>query len=200
MNKQEFLTELQKRLSGLPKDDIAERAAFYEEIIEDHMEDGITEEEAVAEIGTVDSVVEQIMAETPLAKLVKEKVKPKRRLKTWEIILLAVGSCVWVPLLAAAIVIVLSLYIVIWTVVICVYAADLALAAGAVICWINIVTYFSSGNPAGAFFAAGAGLICAGCAILLFFANIWITKKIVKLSGKIMLGIKSLFIRKGDKK
>ncbi len=33
MNKQEFLTDLRKALSGLPQDDIEERIAFYGEMI-----------------------------------------------------------------------------------------------------------------------------------------------------------------------
>ena len=35
MNKQEFLAELRKGLSGLPQDDIEERLTFYNETLED---------------------------------------------------------------------------------------------------------------------------------------------------------------------
>ena len=47
MNKQEFLAQLRKGLSGLPKEDIDERLTFYSEMIDDRMEDGIPEETAV---------------------------------------------------------------------------------------------------------------------------------------------------------
>ncbi|MBQ7372922.1 MAG: DUF1700 domain-containing protein [Blautia sp.] len=196
MNRAEFLEGIQKRLSGFPQEDIDERISFYGEMIDDRMEDGITEEEAIAGIGTVDLVVEQIMSETPLAKLVKEKVKPKRRLKAWEIILLVLGSPVWVPLVLAAIVVVLALYIVLWAVVICVYAADLSMAAGVVSSVVSILLYLKSGNIAGIFFAIGLGFVCAGGAILLFFASKWITKAVLKLSKRILLWIKSLFVGK----
>ena len=33
MNKQEFLAQLRKELTGLPKDDIDERLTFYSEMI-----------------------------------------------------------------------------------------------------------------------------------------------------------------------
>lgn len=196
MSREEFLTELQKRLSGLPQGDIDERIAFYGEMIDDRMEDGITEEEAVAEIGTVDLVVEQIMSETPLAKLVKEKVKPKRRLRTGEIVLLVLGSPVWVPLIAAFIVVVLSLYIVIGAAVVCVYTTDISMAAGVLSCVISVVLSLKSGNFAGVFFAAGMGMVCAGCAILLFFASVWISKSVLKLPAKVLMEIKSLFVGK----
>ena len=78
MNKQEFLAQLREGLNGLPQEDIDERIAFYGEMIDDRLEDGLTEEEAVEAIGTTDEVVAQIIADTPLTKLVKERVKPKR--------------------------------------------------------------------------------------------------------------------------
>ena len=65
MNKDSFLNELRARLAGLPQADIEERIAFYNEMINDRMEDGLTEEEAVEEIGSVDEIVGQIMAEIP---------------------------------------------------------------------------------------------------------------------------------------
>ena len=120
MDKNAFLDELREKLSGLPEEDIEERVAFYREMIDDRIEDGVPEEEAVEGVGTVDSVVEQIMSEIPLSKLVREKVKPKRSLKAWEIVLLVLGSTVWIPLLVAAAAVVFAVYIVIWAVVICV--------------------------------------------------------------------------------
>ncbi len=38
----------------------------------------------------------------PLAKIVKEKIKPKHELKAWEVILIILGSPVWIPLLITA--------------------------------------------------------------------------------------------------
>ena len=53
MNKETFLSELKKGLSGLPADDVNERLAFYGEMIDDRVEESMSEEEAVAGIGTV---------------------------------------------------------------------------------------------------------------------------------------------------
>lgn len=111
MNKQEFLGALKKRLSGLPKNEIEERLAFYGEMIDDRTEDGRTEEEAVAEIGGADEIAAQIIADIPLTRLVKEKIKPKRRLKTWEIVLIVLGSPIWLSLAIAAAAVFFSMYI-----------------------------------------------------------------------------------------
>ena len=50
--------ELGRALEGLPKDDIIEKLSFYEEMIADYMEEGMTETQAVASVGTVDDVAE----------------------------------------------------------------------------------------------------------------------------------------------
>lgn len=196
MNKERFLEEFRRRLSGLPQEDIEERVAFYSEMIDDRMEDGIPEEEAVAGIGPIDVIVEQIMSEIPLAKLVKEKVRPKRSLKAWELALLVLGSPVWIPIVIAALALLLSAYVVIWSVVVCIYAADLSLAAGAFTGVLGIAAFLREGSPAGAFFSLGTGMACAGLAILLFFVCVWITKEIIKLTGRMLLGLKASFIGK----
>ena len=83
MSKQEFLAALEQGLAGFPREDVDERLAFYSEMIDDRTEEIGSEEAAVAEIGTVDDVVSQIMSEIPLTKIVKERVKPKQGLKAW---------------------------------------------------------------------------------------------------------------------
>lgn len=196
MDKTQFLDELKRRLSGLPQSELDERLLFYSEMIDDRMEDGLTEEEAVAGIGSVDEVVEQIMAEIPLSRLVKEKVRQRHGLKAWEILLLVLGSPVWLPLLAAAFAVCLSLYLVLWAVLISVWAVDLSLAVSAVGGLFMAAFHMLKGNPAGAAFMLGAALVCAGFAILLFFACLKLTKGLMRLTKKMLLGIKAMFMGK----
>ena len=56
MLKQEFLAQLRDALCGLPQRDIDERLTFYSEMIDDRMEEGLSEEEAVAAVGSVDEI------------------------------------------------------------------------------------------------------------------------------------------------
>lgn len=107
MSKQEFLERLRKGLSGLPQNDIEERLTFYSEMIEDRKEDGISEEEAVSAVGTVDEIVAQVVSEIPLVKIAKERIKPKRRLSVGEIVLLILGSPIWLSLGIAAFAVIL---------------------------------------------------------------------------------------------
>ena len=196
MDKAQFLDELKRRLSGLPKSDLDERLLFYSEMIEDRMEDGLTEEEAVAGIGSVDEIIEQLMAEIPLSRLVNEKVKQRRSLKAWEILLLVLGSPVWLPLLIAAFAVCLSLYIVLWAVLISVWAVDLSLAVSAVGGLFMAAFDLVKSNPAGAAFMLGAAIVCAGLTILLFFGCLELTRGLLRLTKKMLLGVKAMFIGK----
>ena len=131
MCKAEVVALLREKLCGLPEKDIEERVGFYAEMIDDRMEEGLTEAVAVADMGDVEDVVSQILAETPLARLVKEKIKPKRRLRAWEIVLLALGSPIWLALLISVFAVVLSLYVSTWAVVVSLWACFASFAASA---------------------------------------------------------------------
>ena len=124
MTKNEFLEQLRRGLSGLPMEDIDERLNFYSEMIDDRIEEGLSEAEAVSAVGSVSDIVSQILRETPLTKLVKEKVKPAKPLKWWAIVLIVLGSPIWLSLLIAAAVIVLAVYVVLWSLDVSLWAVD----------------------------------------------------------------------------
>lgn len=196
MNKQEFLAELRKGLSGLPQVDIEERLSFYGEMIDDRMEEGLSEHEAVSAIGSVKDVISQILADTPIAKLVKEKVKPSRAIKVWEIVLLVLGSPIWLSLLIAVCVVILSVYIVLWSVIISLWSVEASLAACSLGGVVAGIVFAIQGNVLTGIAMLGAGICCAGLSILLGFGCKAATKGILILTKKIALGIKSLFIGK----
>ena len=80
MTKNDFLKELEKGLSGLPKNDISERLDFYGEMIDDRMEEGFTESDAVAACGSVDEIVSQTLNDIPLKKIVKERLSKRKKI------------------------------------------------------------------------------------------------------------------------
>lgn len=196
MNKQEFLLALRGALADLPEADIKASLDYYAEIIDDQMEEGISEADAVASLGSVVAVAEQILLDMPLPKLVKARVKPKRRLRAWEIVLIAVGSPVWFPILLALIVVVLAVYVVLWSLVVSIYAVDVALAACLLGGIGGGVGLFIAGNPFSALFLLGAGLVCGGLSIFLFFGCKAATKGTVLLTRKMLIGVKKCFVRK----
>lgn len=198
MTKQEFLTALREALTGLPPSDVEERADFYAEMIDDRMEDGISEKEAVAAIGSVEEIVLQIVDEYPIGKLVKQRIKPKRRLNAWEIVLLALGSPIWLSLLIAFVAIVLSLYAVLWSVIVAFWSVFAALFGSSLGTLAGGVYLLCTGNtPTGLVFVAAA-FVCAGLAIFSFFGCMAATKGAACLTKSVLLAIKKACMRKGE--
>lgn len=196
MDKQTFLAQLRKGMSGLPQEDVEERLTFYSEMIDDRMEEGCTEAEAVAEIGPVEEVLAQIVADIPLTKLVKEKMKPKHTLKAWEIVLLVLGSPLWLSLLVSAAAIVVSFYGVVWSVILSLWLVESALIGSALSGVVLGTVFACRGNVLAGIAVIGVGLACAGLSIFLFFGCKEVTKGLLRLTGKLILTLKNCFVKK----
>ena len=196
MNKQEFLKELRKGLCGLPTEDIEERIIFYSEMIDDRMEDGLSEEEAVLAIGSPEEIAAHIIAETPFVKIAKERIKAKRRLGAGEIVLLALGSPIWLSLGISLFSVILSLYISLWAVIISlwsVFASFAGCAFGGVAACVILAV---AGNGASGIAILATGLICAGLSIFMFYGCRAVTNGALVPAGKLAMRIKNCFIKK----
>ena len=196
MTKLEFILALHDRLYGLPQDEVEEYLRFYTEMIEDRMEDGLLEEEAVAAVGTVDEIISQILADIPLAKIAKEKMKPQRRLKVWEIVLLALGSPIWFSLVIAAFTALFSLYVSLWSVVISLWACFVSLAACALAGALSCAVFVIGGNGLTGIAMLGAGIVCAGLSVFMFYGCKAATKGTILLTKRFGVWMKRCFIKK----
>ena len=181
MTKLQFLFALRDRLAGLPQNDIEERLRFYSEMIEDRMEEGLSEEEAVAAVGSVDEIASQITAEIPST----TKKTAKRHLKTWEIILLILGAPLWVSLLIAVFSIVLSVYISAWAVIVSLWSAFVSVAACALGGVVGGVVLVIGKHSLPGIALIGAGALCAGISIFLFVGCKMATKGLISLTKHI---------------
>ena len=198
MNKQEFLTRLKQELSGLPKEDIEERLAFYEEMIDDRIEEGVSEEEAVLAMGDIEEIVSRIIADIPFIKIAKKRIKPDRRMKSWEIILLILGSPIWLSLLIVAFAIALSIYVSIWAIDISLWSVFASLIGG-VLGGIGAgIVFMCTNNVYSGLIMIAGGLVCVGLAILMFYGCVATTKGLAIATKKIAIGIKNLFIKKEE--
>ena len=121
MTKKDFLAALRRKLRAVPQAELRERLGFYSEIIDDKMEEGLTEGEAVADVGNIDEIAEQILAEVEIpTKGGKAPASP------WQIVLLIIGSPVWLSIL-------ISVYAVMWSVVITLWAVEIPMLIFAMI-------------------------------------------------------------------
>jgi uncharacterized membrane protein len=196
MNKLEFTEALRAKIAGLPEKDIDERIAFYCEMIDDRIEDGLSEEEAIEDIGSVEDIAAQIISEIPLSKIVKNHLEPKRKMAAWEIALIIVSFPIWLPLIAAIFAIVISIYAALWSVVVsiwAVFASFVGSGVGGILA--GTVVAITASIPSGLFLIF-AGILLAGLSILLFFGSLGTTRGMTWLTKRIALWIKKLFIRK----
>ena len=200
MNKEEYLSAVWERIGYLPPEDIRRSLDYYRELIDDRMEEGMTEAQAVAAMPTVEEAAAQILADaptppppppTPQPAYAPEPEPPRRRLGAWAIILLILGSPVWLPLVLTAGVLVLVAYILVWVLVVTLFAVVFSFGAANIAWVIYGVIQLVTGGILQAMFYFGAALIGGGIVELLIPAS----KRLIK--GVIYLG-KLPFRRKGD--
>jgi len=186
MTKDRFIGELRSLLLGLPRREIEERIVFYSEMIDDRMEDGMPEDEAVELIGDVREVAAQIAAGFTAINDEKNNIKPKRKMGAMEIMLIVIGSPIWLSLLLSAIAVCISIYAVIWALVATLWAVWSSFVVCAFSGLLAGTIFAVGGNAATGFAVIGMSMLLAGAAIFLFYGCVAATKGTVVLSKKLI--------------
>ena len=196
MTKTEFISLLRQKLSELPKRELEEQISFYSEMIDDRIEDGKSEAEAVAELGTADEIAALIISEVPLLSIAKEKIRKKGRPTPIVIALLALGSPIWLSLTASLFAVLLSTYAVLWSVIIVLWSVFASLVAVAPACILLSVIALIGKNGILGIACIGISLLSAGLAVFVFFGCKAATVDMARLSKAIVLKIKTALVRK----
>ena len=89
MNRYDFKHQLARRLVDLPEEELATTLSFFDEMIDDRLDEGMTEEQAVADLGDLDEIANRILAEMSPFERVKQKLKPKRPISGGQWVLIA---------------------------------------------------------------------------------------------------------------
>ena len=195
MTKIQFLSVLQDRLRGLPDREIGESLEYYSEMIDEHIEEGMGEEDAVALIGAPKQVAEKILSEASLISIIKGRAK-NRKLSAWEWTLIILGSPIWLALLVSVIAVVISVYAVFWSVWISVFAAAVAICVsslGGVV--LAVVAFWQANSGVGIFFV-GATMALLGLGVLALYGCGYLLRAILWISKKTWLFIKSCFVKR----
>lgn len=197
MTKYDFLNALRKELAGMKAEDIEKSVQFYSELIDDSMENGQTEEEAVASLGSLEDIVRQICSENEPEE--DTAVEPEmnaeqtettyRKLTTLEIILLIVTIPVWGGLLIG----ILGVYISLWGVVIGLYATAGSLTVAGIAAAVSAP--FIHAGLAVILMQIGVGLLMTGISIPFFMLDNMISKLLVLLVKWTIHSVRELFRR-----
>lgn len=180
MTKQEFLKRLGNLLACLPADQVREAQAFYAEAIDDRMEDGVSEEDAVASMGTPGEVAEAILDDLPPVPRAVAKTRRKSTVLLWVLVIL--GSPIWLSLGAAFVITVAAIYAAIWILAASVWIVALAFAATGPVFWVLAIDGVLIGHMAFAIAFLGIGLCTLGVGLLLGAAAFAATKSLARVS------------------
>ena len=196
MTKNDFLTQLKLSLNGLPTDDIRQWTEYYSEMIDDRIDEGLSEAEAVVQLGSISEITTQILSQTPMQHIVKERLKPKRELKSWQIVLIILGFPLWLPVIVAIIGVVISVYAVLWAVIISLFAVAVSIIAAFVGLIIAVGATIVSGDFPVAIALLGFALVVLGIGILSTIGCVIITKYFARISKKLWLFLKGCFVKR----
>lgn len=197
MTKADFLRLLERALAQLSDEERQKNLEYYSELLDDMMEEGMTEAEATAKLGSPNQIAQNILQEMPLSKLVSTRMKPRSGWTPLAIVLAVVGSPVWVPLLLAAVAVVLALFVSIWALGFAAVAVVIALAVAVVAAPIFAVRAAVMTLPLG-LMLLGAGLVLLGLCVLGGLMAVELCKLLWQLTVWLAHKIKGLFIRKEE--
>lgn len=195
MNIEAYLEALGARLGQLPDAERAQRLDYYREMLEDGVEDGMSEAEAVARLGSAEALADQILREQPLAALMASRMRPRGGWSALTITLVVIAAPVWLPILLALAACLLSVYAAIWSVVAALFASAVGLMVGGV--W-AVTRVADAAGAAQLLMALGLGLVAAGLGTALFVGARASIRGMVALTVRVTRGVKSLLIRKED--
>ena len=164
MDRKQFNQALRSHIKDLPEDEIAKSLGYFDEMIDDRIEDGMSEKEAIADLGNVRDIAEKIKSEEPLLTKVKGKLGLPKDITPWGWTLIIVGSPLWLAIGVTLIAVPLSLLI---TAIALTAAGILALAVSAV----HIVS-----EPAVGLWQLGWSCICIGLGLILLQAMLQLGK------------------------
>ena len=193
MNKQEYLASLRAALACLPESEIEESVAFYTEMIDDRVADGLTEEEATAQLDDPKAAARAIIADLPVVPRAVVRTKQKNRALYWTLVIL--GSPLWLTLLLAAGALVLAGLLTIWCLILGLWLLAAGLLAGGPLGIGVCLWALAVGQPAYGVFELGSGLLCFGLGLFCLHGAVAASKTLMQVSRQWIAKAKEPFVK-----
>lgn len=192
MTRNKYLKELRSFLGKLPKEDRKRILEFYNELIDDKLEAGQSEEEILGKFGSPEELAKQIFQDNG-----QTYSPPNTTSRIMRISAIVLGSPIWLSLLAVFLVLVFALFLVLWAAVVsfwcCVFAFGIAGIGGAAG---SILMLFFTGQPAAAFFQLGISLAAGGLGLLTGMGMRKLTLLCAQFTKKSCVGLFHFFLGK----
>jgi len=178
MLKPEFINTLSSHLHYLPPLERDRAIEYYCELISDKVENGMAEEDVIAEFGNISQLANTILEENNFS-------PPKKKSK-WEeykvliIILLVLGSPVLFGLAMGALGILIGLIATVFSLGIALISMCFAFGVSGIVALITSFMLLPT-NPSAGIFQMGTGLILIGSSVLLTIGCVYLVKLLIKL-------------------
>jgi len=194
-SKTAFLTELQRKLQGLPESEIITAVAYYDEYLSEAGPEN--EAAAIAELGSPAEVASGILGDYVYADTTSEERSTKKGLTAlWLVVVGLLASPIALPLAIVLIALIFSLLVAALSVVFSFFVTAVALIVGGVIYlgtgFFTLFFHFPSG-----IMTIGYGLVATAMGSALMLAMVWLTK--VTVNGLAKMGAKMLKRNKARK-
>lgn len=196
MNKQEYLAQLRAALACLPEGEIEESVAFYTEMIDDRVADGLTEEEATAQLDDPKAAARAIIADLPVVPRTVVRTKQRNRALYWTLVIL--GSPLWLTLLLAAGMLVLAGLLTIWCLILGLWLLAAGLLAGGPLGIGMCLWALAVGQPAYGVFELGSGLLCFGLGLFCLHGAVAASKTLMQVSRQWIAKAKAPFVKEKE--
>ncbi|NCA96871.1 MAG: DUF1700 domain-containing protein [Bacteroidia bacterium] len=200
MKKNEFISKLRQEIRNLPYDEVEKTIAYYEEIISDRMEDGSSEDDAVASLGTPEAIARDLLANQSFSTIIRHKVEDYKKKSNPDntvaiIVIMVLLFPVWFPIVMGVFSFIVSFFAVVGAVIVALWSISVAIGAAGIALIIASVFGFATALIPTGFFSFGTGIALIGLAILAIIASVYATKGIIKLLGLLIHSVKKLFVR-----
>ena len=190
MTRKQFLEGLRQELHGLPQREIEQTLHYYTEIIADRMEEGMTEEEAVAKMEPMHVIARRVAADF------KGAAAPRAKMSGFMIAMIILGFPLWFPLLVTGAALMVVMLTLAWVMVLVLWAVCLALFSGGMAA---IITLFIGGYHFGVPVVGqiGLGMAAMGLSIFLFYGAKGAIPLATGATLRLVSRIKKGFVRRG---
>ena len=197
MTRDEWIAELRGLLErrGVPASEVADALEYYAEAIDDRVELGLSERQALEEIGSPAQACDAVAETVPVAKRAVAAATATRERKALIGVLLLVSAVFWVPLAFGLLGVAAGVYATIWAAVLVVWTGVgslLACGLGAV----PLACYSAScGALAEGLFSGGALLALGALGVMLVPLGIIASVLLFKASVLFVRWVAHFFLR-----
>ncbi len=191
MNKAVFLKELAFHLNKMKNADKDRFLTYYDEIISDYIENGIPEEDAVNKIGVPIKVAEELLESQDSLKI----DMPSTGSRSLNILLLILGFPLWGSLLLAGILMLISIYIILWCIPFTTGVGCIGFLATSIIGFVGSPFIIAKSLPVG-IVQLGTSIAAVGISILLGIATMKLSEIFIAITKRFNTKLIVLFKRR----